>query len=73
MGIGLRNEATCIYCSKNLLLHSLHFLYMHSTVVALGNMSLDNCGLEEGDYVRISKLQRPSQVPVAGEVWVEPW
>ena len=46
---------------------------MHSTVVALGNMSLDNCGLEEGDYVRISKLQRPSQVPVAGEVWVEPW
>ena len=45
---------------------------MHTIVVALGNVSLDSCGLQEGDYVRISKLQRPSQVAVASEVWVEP-
>ena len=59
--------------SKKTLLHSLNFLYTHSTVVAVGNMSLDSCGLQEGDYVRVCKLQQPSQVPVAGEVWVEPW
>ena len=61
---------------QELLLHSLHFCthtYIHTTVVALGSMSLDSCGLLEGDYVRICKLQQPSQVPVAGEVWVEPW
>ena len=46
---------------------------MHTAVVAVGNMSLDSCDVQEGDYVRISKLQQPSRVPVAAEVWVEPW
>ena len=48
-------------------LYSLAYL-----VVALGNMSMESCGVQEGGYIMISKLHHPTQLPVAGEVWVEP-
>lgn len=51
----------CLYCA-----------HTRPVVVALGNVSMDSCCIRDGCCVVVSRLERPSQLPVAGEVSLEP-